>query len=113
MLIELKDRKYWLKKVDAVLSHIVDVRKERDAKHEAVFETWQKKQLNRSCFAQFLYGRVPEAITSWWVWENMNEFYPSEYAHGDLKLLRNVRRALVSEKTGTITLDGEELRAIG
>ena len=103
MRIELTDREHWLSVVDKALQEIQEERDTRDREFEA---NWRKRWL--------LPNRKPDEfpdIDKLCFRELM--VYPSKYAYDDKYHLENIRRALLSDHTGVIYVDSEELRALG
>jgi hypothetical protein len=102
MKVEITDRAAWLERVEAKIARIEAERARRDAEYVAL---WRRSIEGR---LTLLFNRDAQTPThlGWFT------IYPSNYAWGDLAVLRGMRRALRSENTGTIYFDEEEL-AVG
>lgn len=111
MKIEITDRAYWQAKVQKAIFAILRKRREEDAKVEAEFA----RHLKKPRWRRVLFGPSPEMTEpNWdWAWDNMREFYPSEYAWGTLATLRNFELALNTQKTGALFVSEKELKAVG
>ena len=96
--IELSDREYWL---TVVAERLQEIQEERDARDREFKANWRKRWL----LPDRKHDEFPSNKDYW--------SYPSEYAYVDKYHLENIRRALLSNHTGTIYVDDEELRALG
>jgi hypothetical protein len=117
VLVEIKDREKWIEKVDSAIQRIWDKRKKDDQDFE---RCWQELYYRRSALVRFFLGPSSDKPTpeEWYYREyggyypEWGTFYPSIYAQGSLRKLYGIKRALKTNGTGAVDLDGDELRAI-
>ena len=107
MLIEISDRPLWIKRVQKAISEIEGKRKRDDAAYE---KAWANKYDSRSPVLRFFIGPRKRKPTKGP--ETIGGIYPSIYAWGDYYDLKRILRALQSDGTGVIKINGDELRMI-
>lgn len=94
MLIEIKDREFYIKKCKLTIAKIEAARASRDRRYE---EWWRRQWPAR-------YWRKETDMPP-----KKYPFYPTIHAWEQLGVVRQILQALLSDRTGTIEITGEEL----